>query len=278
MKVKRGIGKTLLLYLLPIILIGIICIIVFISYNARQVITEVSLMDLKAEGQANGSELGSVFEMLDAKSFAELLKNGESINKLVKQSVAILKQIHNIEYYNDDLPNKKEEAVGWAKYCKDYLPKEISSKLVKMMEAIPDTNTIIHGDYHIKNIMHTKTDNLLIDMETLAVGHPILELACSYSIYEGFECLDPKNPEEFLGVPQEQCRKFINLTFDYYFDELEEKQIEEIKNKVKIICYTRLLRRQIKHYGIDSKEASSSIAFCKNYLIENVPKVDNLYF
>ena len=67
MKVKRGIGKTLLLYLLPIILIGIIGIIVFISYNARQVITEISLMDLKAEGQANGSELGSVFQMLTAK-------------------------------------------------------------------------------------------------------------------------------------------------------------------------------------------------------------------
>lgn len=67
MKVKRGIGKTLLLYLLPIILIGVIGIIVFISYNARQVITEISLMDLKAEGQANGSELGSVFQMLTAK-------------------------------------------------------------------------------------------------------------------------------------------------------------------------------------------------------------------
>ena len=35
MKVKRGIGKTLLLYLLPIILIGVICIIVFISYNGE---------------------------------------------------------------------------------------------------------------------------------------------------------------------------------------------------------------------------------------------------
>ena len=221
---------------------------------------------------------GSVFEMLDAKSFAELLKEGESINKLVKQSVGILKQIHSIENFNNDLPNKKEEAVGWAKYCKDYLPKEIANKLIKMMEDIPESNTIIHGDFHIKNIMHTDKENLLIDMETIAVGHPILELACSYSIYEGFECLDPLNPEKFLGIPQEQCRKFMNLTYDYYFDELEEKQIEEIKNKVKIICYTRLLRRQIKHFGIDSEEAKSSIEFCKNYLIENVPKVDNLYF
>ena len=66
-KVKRSIGKTLLIYLLPIIVVGIVGIIVFISYNARQIITEISLMDLKAEGQANGGELGSVFEMLTAK-------------------------------------------------------------------------------------------------------------------------------------------------------------------------------------------------------------------
>ena len=221
---------------------------------------------------------GSVFELLNAKSFAELLKSGESINKLVKQSVQILKQIHEIESTNNDLPNKKEEAIKWIKECKDYLPKEIGNKLLNMINDIPGRNTIVHGDFHIKNIMHTKNENLLIDMETVSVGHPILEFACSYSIYEGFECLDPKNPEKFLGIPQEQCRKFMNLTYDYYFDELESDQIEEIKKKVKILCYTRLLRRQIKHFGINNDEAKDSIEFCKNYLIENVPKVDNLYF
>ena len=225
-----------------------------------------------------GNLYGSVFELLDAKSFAELLRKGESINKLVKQSVQMLKQIHETEYLQGDLQDKKYEAIDWAEYCKKYLPKEIGTKLVKMMKDIPERNTIIHGDFHVKNIMHTDKENLLIDMETLSIGHPILELACSYCIYEGFECLDPKNPEVFLGISQDQCRKFIDLTFDYYFDELEENEVEEIKNKVKIICYTRLLRRQLKHFGEDSEEAASSIEFCKNYLIENVPKVDNLYF
>ena len=82
-----------------------------------------------------------------------------------------------------------------------------------MIKDIPKRNTIIHGDFHIKNIMHLDNENLLIDMETLSVGHPIFELVCSYCIYEGFECIDPKNPEKFLGIPQEQCRKFIDLTF-----------------------------------------------------------------
>lgn len=225
-----------------------------------------------------GDLYGSVFEMLDAKSFAELLRDGESINKLVKQSVIILKLIHETQSFNNDLPDKKEEAIKWANYCEEYLPMDIGKKLVKMVEDIPNRNTIIHGDFHVKNIMHLESENLLIDMETLSVGHPILEFACSYSIYEGFECLDPLNPEKFLGIPQEQCRKFMDLTYSYYFDELEEEKIQEIKEKAKIICYMRLLRRQIKNYGIDNKEAASSIEFCKNYLIENVPKVDNLYF
>lgn len=223
-----------------------------------------------------GNLYGSVFEMLKAKSFAELLKEGESINKLVKQSVQMLKQIHNTESINNEFPNKKDEAIKWAKDCEEYLPKEIGQKITKMIIDIPDKNTIIHGDFHIKNIMHLENENLLIDMETVSIGHPILELACSYCIYEGFECLDPKNPEKFLGIPQEKCRKFIDLTFDYYFDELEKEEVNEIKDMVKIICYTRLLRRQLKHFG--EEKAKDSIEFCKNYLIENVPKIDKLYF
>ena len=77
-KVKRSIGKTLLMYLLPIIVIGIAGIIVFISYNARSIITEVSLLDLQAEGRDNALDLGSEFQMLTA-------KNGQYINFCVSQ-------------------------------------------------------------------------------------------------------------------------------------------------------------------------------------------------
>ena len=225
-----------------------------------------------------GDSYGSVFEMIDAKTFAELLRDGEDIKKLAKESVNILKQIHNTENLDNSLPNKKEEAINWAKFCKDYLPNKVGEKLITLFEEIPDCNTIIHGDFHIKNIMHLKNEILLIDMETLAIGHPILELTCSYTVYEGFECVDINNPEEFLGIPRSQCREFINLTLKYYFDDYNDKKIEEILNKIKIICYTRLLRRQIKHYGINDKNAIHSIEFCKKYLIDNVLKCDNLYF
>ena len=225
-----------------------------------------------------GDLYGSVFEMLDAKTFAVLLREGEDLDKLVQESVKILKQIHETENKDFDLPNKKEEAIVWANFCKDYLPKDIGNKLISLIKDIPDVNTIIHGDFHIKNIMKLKNDTLLIDMETISVGHPILELACSYSIYEGFECLDPKNPEKFLGIPRKQCREFFDLTLKYYFDDLDDDMIERIKKMIKIICYMRLLRRQIKHFGLNDEKVKKSIEFCKKYLIDNVPTVDKLYF
>ncbi len=67
-KVKRGIAKTLLMSLLPIILVGIIGIIVFISLNARSIITEVSLMDLQAETDSNARKLGVDFQLLTSKN------------------------------------------------------------------------------------------------------------------------------------------------------------------------------------------------------------------
>ena len=125
MKVKRGIGKTLLLYLLPIILIGVIGIIVFISYNARQVITEISLMDLKAEGQANGSELGSVFQMLTAKDgqYCDTLERVpfEDHNAMLKyvEPSADYNTVENTGIYigfSDDsyfFANHQEQPVDW---------------------------------------------------------------------------------------------------------------------------------------------------------------------
>ncbi len=66
-KVKKSISKTLLKTLMPIISIGIVAIILFLTLNARATITEIALMDLQAETKANAMELGTPFRMLTAK-------------------------------------------------------------------------------------------------------------------------------------------------------------------------------------------------------------------
>ena len=120
-----------------------------------------------------GDLYGSVFELLNAKSFAKLMiEDPSKTDELAKASVDILKTMHSTMLKPGELPDKKKEAVVWAEYCLDHLPADVGEKLVALVKAVPDTLNMLHGDYHIKNIMQQNGENLLIDMDTLAMGHP----------------------------------------------------------------------------------------------------------
>ena len=225
-----------------------------------------------------GELYGSVFELLDAKSFAQLIQEGHDVESLAKDSVEILKTMHATILSDGELPDKREEAIGWAKKCLPYLPEEIGNRLVELMEGVPKTNNMLHGDYHIKNIMRQNGENLLIDMDTLAMGHPIFEFAAIFAAYKGFCCGDPENAAKFLGITTEQCRVFLDASFRYYFEDKSEEEIENIKKCAATICYARILRRTYEKYGEDTPEHKAMIDFCRQYLIENVPKMQKFYF
>ena len=198
-----------------------------------------------------GDCYGSVFELLDAKAFNKLLAEGVPVEKLAKDSVDILKTMHSTELKPGELPSKREEAIGWAEFTAEYLPEEIGTKLVKLFKDIPETNTMLHGDYHIKNIMNQNGENLLIDMDTLAMGHPIFEFAAIFAAYSGFSCVDTSCSARFLNIQPEQATQFLEDTFKFYFEGESEERIAEIERMSAIICYTRIMRRQIRRFSVD---------------------------
>ena len=221
-----------------------------------------------------GDLYGSVFEMLNAKSFAILLAEGENIDKLVEQSVDILKIIHSTTLKKGELPNKQSEGIKWAEYCVPYLPKEIGEKLVKLFKEIPETNNMIHGDYHIKNIMRQGEENLLIDMDTLSLGHVVFEFAQMYITYHGYSEIDRSDSQRFFNVDYDTIREFWNKSLKCYFKGKDDAYINSVVDKARIIAYTRMLRRSIKH-NLNNAVVEEH---CKKLLTELVPKTDSLYF
>ena len=226
-----------------------------------------------------GDLYGSVFELLNAKSFAKLMiAEPENTEKFAKESVEILKTIHATILKPGELPDKKAEAVVWAEYCRDHLPQEIGDKLVRMMKEIPDTLNMLHGDYHIKNIMRQNGENLLIDMDTLSMGHPIFEFAAIYLAYVGFSCIDHNNVKEFLGIPYDQASLFWDATLRCYFPDADEAARKEIETKAAIIGYSRLLRRTFRKAKENEDYKARLVEYCKQALTEMVPAVDSLSF
>ena len=222
---------------------------------------------------------GSVFELLNATSFAKLLIRGEkSVDEVVQMSIDLLKLIHSTVVKPDSMPDMKAVALDWADFLKDYLPAEQYEKLHALVEAVPDDNHMMHGDYHIKNVMLQNGECLLIDMDTLCHGHPIFELASMYNAYCGYSEVDHSISQSFLGIPHETAVEFWNKSIRLYLDGADEEIVKAVEEKAMIIGYTRIMRRCIRRNGLNTEEGRREIENCRQHLAELLPRVDTLVF
>lgn len=226
-----------------------------------------------------GDGYGSVFELLSAKSFAKLLiADPAQLDMCVKLSVELLKKIHGTELKKGDMPDMKAVALGWADFLADYLPAEQYEKLHSLIAAVPDDNHLLHGDYHIKNVMLQNGEALLIDMDTLCLGHPVFEFASVFLAYVGFGEVNREEAEQFLGIPYELGVEFWKKTLRLYFGTDDDAKCQAIEDKARIVGYARLMRRTIRRTGLNSPEGQAVVEICRAQLAQLLPRVDTLCF
>lgn len=226
-----------------------------------------------------GGSYGSVFEMLDARSFSKILaEQPEKMDWCVWEYVDLLKLIHHTVVPEGELPDMRQTVIGWARFMQDYLPEKHGQKLMQMVEAVPKDDHMIHGDYHTKNLQLTGDEVLLIDMDTLAVGNPIFELGSMYNAFVGFGEYDNSVTRNFLGIERERAVEFWNRALAAYLGTENEEKIREVENKARIIGYTRLIRRSIRRHGLESPEGVAEIELWKSRLIELLEETDTLLF
>lgn len=226
-----------------------------------------------------GESYGSVFELLNADSLANMLqKNPDSLDECVQLSTDLLKVIHSTEVKPDDMPDMKAVVLDWAKFLVDYLPKDAADRLIALIDAVPQDFHMIHGDYHIKNVMVQNGEALLIDMDTLCYGNPVFEFGSIFNAYVGFHELDPNVSMEFLGIPDELTRKFWKKQLSMYFDTEDEAKLAKIEKKAMLVGYTRLMRRSIRRKALESEEGRRAVEVYKNHILELVNELDTLVF
>ncbi|MBQ2642292.1 MAG: phosphotransferase [Eubacterium sp.] len=223
-----------------------------------------------------GDGYGSVFELLNAESFAKLIvKDSDNFDKYVKMSANLLKQIHDTTLKEGEMPNEKEVVIGWVKFLEEYLPTETYEKLLKMVEDVEESTNLMHGDFHLKNIMMQNDEALLIDMDTLCLGDPIFELASMYNAYVGFGIVDPKKVEDFIGISYDVTKDIWRKSLEYYLDTDDDARIEEVSMKAELIGLVRIMRRSIRRES-DTEQGQKLIETCKERIIEIVNNIDDL--
>ena len=226
-----------------------------------------------------GEGYGSVFELLNAKSFAALIKaEPDKLDEYVSLYVELMKKIHSTLVKPGDMPDMREVVIDWAKFLKDYLPADKADKLVALVEAVPTDYHMMHGDYHIKNVMMQNGEVLLIDMDTLCHGHPVFELASAYNAYIGFSELDHSVSESFLGISHDISVQIWQKTLPLYLNTNDVRKIASVEQKAMLIGYTRLMRRLIRRGGLENEQGRREIETYRKHILELLDVVDTLEF
>ena len=188
--------------------------------------------------KVDNGKLGVRFEMLDCMSLKTAVATyPDKIKEYVDKYAALLKKINSTECLNPNIPDIKELTLKKIEKIKPFLEEKYYLKAKKMIEKVEDRKTFVHGDCHFKNIMIQQGEFILIDMDTLSVGHPIFELAALYAPYCAFNEDEPGNSERFFGIKNEDAIRLYNATLDRYFG----KDDKVIKDKIRIVSYIHML-------------------------------------
>ena len=224
-----------------------------------------------------GDGYGTVTELLNAVSVTKLIRqNPDDLSEAVKYYVDMLKSIHGTEVEDGEVPDMKEIALDWARFVSAHIPEEQGKKLISLIEAVPKQNTLMHGDYHTNNIMVQNGEPLLIDMDTLCMGHPVFELGSMFNAFLGYSELDHNVTMDFFGYTHEAAEKFWNMSLKMYLGTEDEAVCQSVAEKAMIIGYTRMLRRAARRPN--EADSPAKIARCKEMLAVLLDKVDTLLF
>ena len=189
-----------------------------------------------------GDQYGTVFELLNAASCVNYVKESQkNLDDFCDKAVATLKKIHSTVCNDKSLPDMKASHLKYVDNIRIYLSDEEYLKLKKFIEDIPDTKTLIHGDFHLKNQLLVGDQLMLIDMDTLCTGNPIFEIASVCNSYYEFGEIRREAIEDFLGISLETANYLWKNISRKYYSDLNDKQYQHAIDKARLVGCIRAL-------------------------------------
>ena len=170
-----------------------------------------------------GDSYGAVYEMLNAKTVAAVIKeNPERAEELGKRLGKLLRNLHETQADTTVLSNMLEiykQRVG--SLSKFYTEDEVE-KIKSLYDLLPQKTTLVHGDFHAKNVMLMNDELVFIDMGDVGYGHPLQDIGGTYLGMVRIGKINPDMTETYVGINYDLCKIVWKAFTDEYFGEYAE--------------------------------------------------------
>ncbi len=225
-----------------------------------------------------GEHYGSVFEMINARNCNDLVRENPTVlDDLIPRYTAFLKNIHLQQSEPGVFPSARDRFLEYLQEVSSAIPESTEARIRMLLEDLPEDLHIVHGDAHLKNIMLSGNDMIIIDMDKLCTGNPVFEFAGLYAAYIVFSEDDPDNIRSFLGIEQNTADRFFYGTLKLYLENPDEQALEEALRKVRLAGYLRFLYiRMVEHSSDQSELKKLQIQHTSEHLTELAGQVASL--
>jgi len=204
--------------------------------------TAISFGIVKVEGHG----YGSMFELLEADTVSQLIaRHPEDAGIYAAEMAGLAKRIHHTEVRAGTLRDGQKIMEEWIDTGIGRINPALGTRLLKMIRELPETCRIVHGDFHTGNVFRRRGELMLIDMDRMGTGNPVVDFSLLYLAYIGFGELDPGSIKEYMGFSYETAKEFYRRFCEAYFGAGEER-IREASGKAALMCYTRMVSRLMR--------------------------------
>lgn len=184
-----------------------------------------------------GSQYGLVYELLQADTLSACIKREpERIDEFARKYAELFHQLHAIEVPGgSSVPCAIERERQQIRHIRRYFPQESIDLMLRIVDAIPDTNRLLHLDLQTKNAMVQNGELMLIDMGEVGYGHPLLDLGHAYSAMVTLV----GDYDKIIGMPRELGQKLWSRAIDYYLEGLPAEAVKQRKAQIEVVSCVR---------------------------------------
>ena len=159
---------------------------------------------------------------------------------------------------------------------------EAGNRLVSLVEKMPPSDTLIHGDLHVANVVVRNGECHPIDMEAAGFGHPAFELAIARSRMKGAANRLAVN----VGVKRDEAERMWRSAWrallQSYFEGASEAELDDLDRRFEVLAHIETSRHVFANDPGSADGQSDNqkdlIATCIQRIEEVLPRVTRLDF
>ena len=217
---------------------------------------------------------GIILETLGSKTLSETIEDDpDHFDEWITKYVNLYRMVHEKDGSGHGLPSAKDVYRTHLIESADWYSKEEMDQLMRLLENIPDRNTMIHGDFHPNNIMVNDGELIMIDLGDFSIGHPVFDFLATAATQANLVDLSPEYAEFHTKMKAERIRKGWAALLDQYFPDRTPQDRSRIDRQIRLLSRLKVACAPAVAKGIPEELMKNSIDDVKQNLI---PHIDEL--